>query len=1022
VSTPAPVVSAPVAVEEKPLKLEIVAEDELTADDVVEDELEVIGDEHAVLPERRKTRRSVWDSPLIVLGGGTLALLTFATAGIVWSLLRVTGEEAFALAEADYKQGAYTQSIAKIDDYLARHSAHKDVSRAKVMRALATIRRDTEGAKDFTKALGTAKQQLSAVEEEEGFAQARAELAGLLPDIAEGLSRQAAEKPDPKVIDQANEALSLVKQHVPAAMRNAQRLGAVSASLEVTRRNLARDARLGETIAKVNAASAKLATASGADVAVQLAAAYDARKQLLMDYPKLVDDPVLADAIKKVSLNEQMAVSAFTVDKDAETADRESKVRATLSLAARPLSGTAGDASNVLIVVAPGSLVGLNAASGEPLWRRSLGVDSVPTPLLLSGGDVGDAVIADTSRQELLRIEAATGKLRWRLNLEEPISAGPTLFGNELLLPLRSGKLARIDLNNGRWTGGWQLPHALEVAPAVDVRRKLIYQLAAHSNLYVLSPTDPVCREVLYLGHEASSILTPPALVSRYLMIVENNGLKDSVLRVVQSDENGLQLANVHSEPLGGHVDTPPVVDGRILNVATDRGGLYAFEIGVPGKGRPLSRLAERAPTLAEPMTHYSLVRENRLWVAGGDLTLFGIQATGGKFAPDGVTLEKSVFLQSPLIAGEALALVRRPLGALGIEALAVSISGRDPIWETDFAAPLVGGVALAGDGQTVIALDAAGNLYRVPPAELGRGGFSAAPTVVPEWPAAMTAADLSNSPLRLEDGALLWTFGRQAKRVLQVTPDGAASWIALPEEVTSPLQRFRTGAVVAGQQGRIYAIDLAHEANLLEPYQPRVAADDDLRRFGPTVVDEDRILSADANGKLTLLVVSEDPKPHFDIEREVTLDESLAGAPVVVGKRIYAVRANDTAVELELPSLEFVKSWPLGGKPLWGPELIGDRVLLLTASNELWCWNANADEPWSLPLAHGPLAGPPLAHGDELVLLTRDGTVIRVSADGAELAHVATGEPLFGRGAIVGQHVVAPGVDGTLHLISLPN
>lgn len=1023
---PVPVAKSPVPPRPKAapapsLAIEVVEEQVLGEDDLIEEKLEVLPDGPAAPSGVKKPRGSVWDSQLLILGGGALLLLVVIGVGIVWSMLRVSGEDAFQLAQDDYDSGSYTQAIAKFDEYLVNHAGHKDVSKAKVMRALATIRRAAEGTKNFPEALATAKTSLDAVDEEEAFIDARAELGGLLTDIAEGLSNQAGEKPDQKLIEQSKEALSLVKQHVPSAMRNQQRLDRIAENLDVTQRNLARDARLAETIAKVKEIAGKLSGVQGAEATAQLALAYDARKQLLKDYPNLADDARLAEAIQAVSVSEKGAVTALTETRDAATAEAPAAVRSTLMLASRPIAASGGADGGVVIATLPGSLIGLQGATGEPVWRRATGVESYLPAMTLGGSATGDALVADTSRQELVRFEIATGKLKWRLPLEESFGAAPAAFGGELLLPTHSGKLLRIELDSGRLIGGWQLPHALEVAPAVDVRRRLIYQLAAHSNLYVLSPDEPLCREVLYLGHEASSILVAPTAVSRYLLVAENNGLKDGVLRVIQADENGLQLAVAHSEPIGGHVDTPPLVDGRMLHVATDRGGLYVFEIGVPGRGKPLTRTAERVAAEVEPRTHYPLVKESRLWVAGAELARFNVQSASGKLAPDGVSMEGSYFLQPPQLIGDTLLLVRRPPSGRGVTALAMPLAGRDAIWETTLATPLVGGIELGDDGQTMLALDAAGNQFRVAPAELGKGGVGMSRSAVRDWPANLTANDLAVTPLKQADGSRLWLIGAKSDRLLGVAPDGAARWIALPEPASSRPRLFQGGVAIGGQEGRVYVIDPARESNVLEPYQPRAAASDSLRRFGPAVVDDDTLLVSDASGKLTLLSVKADPKPHLEVEREAALDEPLSAQPNVLGKFAFAVREGNSLAVIDLATLEVVKTSPLGGKLAWGPEVSGDRLLYVTAANELCCWDAEGTELWKTPLAHGPLAGPPIASGAEFVLLTRPGAVVRIGADGAELAHVDTGRSLFGRGALVGQYVVAPGADGTLNLIPLP-
>jgi hypothetical protein len=293
--------------------------------------------------------------------------------------------------------------------------------------------------------------------------------------------------------------------------------------------------------------------------------------------------------------------------------------------------------------------------------------------------------------------------------------------------------------------------------------------------------------------------------------------------------------------------------------------------------------------------------------------------------------------------------------------------------------------------------------------------------SAVPQWPPSLSSGDLAAPPLTQADGAQWWMVGAQPERLLGVSSDGAAKWIALPEPASSRPQAFQGGIAIGGQEGRIYVIDPARQVNLLEPYQPRAAASESVKRFGPAVIDDDSLLVSEASGKLTVLSVREEPKPHLEVEKEAALDEPLAIAPVTLGKFAFAVRESNSLAVIDLATLEVIKTTPLGGKPAWGPEVVGDRLFVVTAGNELCCWDGDGEELWKLPLAHGPLTGAPIRYGDGWILLTRSGGVVRVSAEGAELAHVATERPLFGRGAVVGQYVVAPGADGTMNLIALP-
>jgi hypothetical protein len=199
------------------------------------------------------------------------------------------------------------------------------------------------------------------------------------------------------------------------------------------------------------------------------------------------------------------------------------------------------------------------------------------------------------------------------------------------------------------------------------------------------------------------------------------------------------------------------------------------------------------------------------------------------------------------------------------------------------------------------------------------------------------------------------------------------------------------------------------------------VAVDKSPKRFGPAAVDDEHLLTGDDEGRLTLLVVKNDPKPHLVVEHEVTVAEPITGAPVVLGQTAFAVTSRDALGTFQLPALEQGRSIPLGGKPVWGPRRVGDYVMVATTANELLCCDAQGEHVWTLPLSHGPLAGPPIVKDGEFLLATRTGVIVRVGADGAELAHVETGLSLQGAGAIAGQHFIVPDSGGAVHVVPLP-
>ncbi|HID74582.1 MAG TPA: hypothetical protein EYP56_01145, partial [Planctomycetaceae bacterium] len=606
---------------------------------------------------------SIWDTKLILIGGGTLLGMLILLGILIWAFTRESGDEMFAIADEFYRQGSYTKAIHNYDRYLEKAPNHPQVGLARVRRGLARIRQITETKKDWGQALKTAKEVLPEIaQEKESAGEGRPDLRSLLPQIAQGLAQEAQEKLDPRRVAQSREALALVHKYIPTAQRPRTQLREIEALLALTEREIAQ----GEELQKALQAMAK-ATAAG-----EANRAYAIRAKLLKQYPALVNNPKLREATVKIS--EALGSVVKWIDRPlaAVTDGSEAEAAPALALAQRQRrSDVAGVEGHVIFALAAQAAYGLDAETGKLLWRRPVGFATdgrtlrfPPTPLGPAPGS--DAVLVDHKRQEVLRVEAATGKIRWRLEVGEPFDAHPVVTEDRIWLATRLGKLLVIDPATGNCRGYTELPQPLRVGPTIDGRRGRVYQVADHSNLYVLSLADGRCQDVVYLGHQRGTITTPPVVVSRFLLVAENDGAEEATLRVLslEATGEGPPIRPLQEVALRGHVDTPPVVSGVRLLVVTDVGEVYVFEITGAAKDKPLMLVATgkagRAETPEEQaaagtMVRYALIRGGRAWVADNQLTRFDIHAARGRLQPRGVENDRSATLQPPAAVGQAV-------------------------------------------------------------------------------------------------------------------------------------------------------------------------------------------------------------------------------------------------------------------------------------------------------------------------------------------------------------------------------
>jgi len=171
---------------------------------------------------------------------------------------------------------------------------------------------------------------------------------------------------------------------------------------------------------------------------------------------------------------------------------------------------------------------------------------SPPIPVSAEAG--ADVLAVESAQNEVLRLESLTGRLQWRYAVGEPFVLQPVLAENRVLVSAPSGKIVAIDAESGDSAGYVQLPQPVRVAPAVDLSRKLVYQVAEHSNLYVLGLDDFSCKAVFLLGHDVGSVTSAPAVVGGNLVLGVNDGAQDSSLRLFAIERGGGRQAGHHGQ------------------------------------------------------------------------------------------------------------------------------------------------------------------------------------------------------------------------------------------------------------------------------------------------------------------------------------------------------------------------------------------------------------------------------------------------------------------------------------------
>lgn len=965
-------------------------------------------------PSKRGGKKNVWDSPLLLIGGGALLLLCIVGVVLMFSLGRQTGDQAFQAAEGDYAAGSYSQAIHKYDQYLEKYPSHSSVSIARVHRGLAKLRQAVDASNDWSQSLATAKQILGQIATEDSFAQAGPDLGALLSAIAEGLAKLCNEQPDPARVEQAREALALVQKHVPTSQQPVLRLAEAENLIGLAVRKLDQGKVLDSTIASIRSLAA----------AGKAAEAYATYKQFLKTYPDTGSEgkKLLRDALVELSQVQKKAVRFVEEKRAATTTDAKTPIVATVTLAHRSGKDATDVAGETLAVLADGAAYGLDAATGKLLWRRFVGYDSTFTPQPAPGEPAGDVLLVDAARNELVRIAAKTGQLRWRVEIGEPF-APPAVLRQNVIIATSSGKLIKIDAASGSSDGHIHLPQAVAVRPSVDSRERLYYQPADHSNLFVVT-ADGACQEVFYLGHETGRIRVAPVTVGRYVLVAENRGATDGVLHVLKTDDNGLGLASAQTIPYQGHVVVAPEVAGRSVFLATDRGMILVFEVSVSDQGTPLVKVTEK-PVDPEPtLIRYLLVRNGRLWVAGAGLSRYDVQTARGRLAPSWTRQDRDISLADAQLVGQkTLVSIRRRQGLPGVAVAALRADDGQALWETQLAAPLAGVAQLDPAAKKLLAVTSLGDVFTIDAAQLaGASALDAPVATLAGSPAlAPVAAPLPNGGTAVAASAPSEANLKQQVAVLDKTSGSDAPkihWLPLTDVMAAPPVPLRNGLLVPGQIGQVFHLDPSSGETLIEPFQPKLESGVKYAWSRPVNLDDKEVLIADGRTKLYRLGVDDKPKPHLVALSEATVAAPIVSSVAVVGKTAYAADASGKLLSFSLPDLAPSKDWPLEGGAVWGPERVGDRVLV-TTHNKLFCFDDSPKVIWEMPLEHGALAGVITSTGGDFVAASKSGVIYAIATDSGKAGKaIEVGQPLSAAPSAWGNQWLIITADGAIHII----
>jgi outer membrane protein assembly factor BamB/TolA-binding protein len=983
----------------------------------------------ATMPSQvQKKKAAGWGSKLIFGSAIALPLLVFFGVMLYINLTKTPALEMFEAAMADYRSESYSQAKAKFENFLKSYPEDENASEARVRIALADMRL---AVNDPQRGLDTVKELIPTIVEEEKFSLAREEFAGILPMIPEGFITKAKAtnnmKQAEELIELAQEGLDLVldPSNIPTSIRIRidKRVERIVEDIALVRRAIEQDKNLERAIAEIEVA------VRGDDTQ----AAYQIYKDLLKVYPGLENNEQLLTAVGRITEKVRVLVKTTSENPASVTTEPESKSEFEVVLATRSGDGSPRAKGQVAPVLAGGSVYGLDAGTGELLWRRFVGPETSFFPVRLSDQADADIVIASASSFEVMRCGTDTGKVVWRLPVGEPFF-DPVVAGRNLYVATESGEFFEIDAETGNANRGSVLPQRLQSPPGVASNRPRAFQPGEHSNLYVMSTDTLECKDVFYLGHKAGSVTLPPLVLLKYVFLVENAGRDYSLLHIltIRTEGDGPSLRHAQeSIRFKGNIRVPVVAYGkqRVL-VLTDRGEVRVFDVDITDADEPVKDAASKTAQHDRPVIGYPLTDASSLWVADDRLTNYRIQVTTKEITRNPNVANIGDTFMAPLQQfQDTLVHVRRAKDSAGVIVAAVNIDNpRKPLWETHLGVP-AGRVQVDPEQGEILAITAAGSLF-----EIDRDALTSGITDQPKLSIRGGGSKSFTQAIELSGNRVALLNPADHQHLLVYDPAAGTPLqnveLGLPDvKISASPVAFQDGLLLPLERGVIAFVDPASGAEKTLPFQPRLEPGETIAWRSPATIDgqADTVIVADDRRNLYRVGLKDQPRPFLAELEKARLDVQVTTPLASVGDMVYGgvhSEGTDTVVAIGVKDLKVGQEWDLeGGRVTWGPHRVGDTVLIVVDGKQLWCFETGGKTRWEKPAAlPAQPVGFPLLDGSDFVFASHGGAVWRTSGGNGELAgQTNVGEPLSTGPVAYSGRLLLCGNDGALHVIPTP-